>query len=312
MANVISITDIYPVDSVIKTDETGKPVLDEYGFVIPDRVANASVLQDVMETFFSSGVFANYGDELTVSSLNGTWSVGTGKAMIKGTRVRVNQAEEVIDQSEIETGNYAYIVIASRRDTPYRDGAIYSVVNTSPLYTPVRDESTYELVLARIDWRGNMVDYRFDTSMCGIAAPFESIDTDEFMETIRVAIDQFNLNVGEVESLPSGSTPTVTIRKPTMAGGDVYMDLGIPRGAPGEPGRDAPGLYIQEDKPSDPAEGTIWFGIDRDNRQLDNLEVYEVTGTYPGEVYPGEAYPGGNAAWADYKINPALIAGNQS
>ena len=97
-----------------------------------------------------------------------------------------------------------------------------------------------------------------------------------------------------------------------MGGGDVYIDFGIPRGAKGDEGQSAPGLYIQEDRPSIPAEGTIWMGTDPSTRQIEHIEAYEVTGTYPGEVYPGEVYPGGNAQWSAYTINPALIAGSQS
>ena len=312
MAKVTSITDVYPIDSDFKKDEMGKLALDEHGFVIPDRASNADALRDVMRTFFSNGVFADRGDELAVTSSGGTWRVGTGVAMADGLRIPVKEPAEVIGQEEIGAGEYAYVCIAGRFETHLRDGGIYPVVTSSPAYDPVRDGSTYELVLARIDWRGTMTDYRLDPSMCGVAAPFESIDTDSFMLELYTAVSQFDLNVGEVLSLPSGSTPEVVVRKPTMAGGDVYIDFGIPRGAPGESGQSAPGLYIQQERPANPSEGTMWMGTDPSTRQIEHIEAYEVTGTYPGEVYPGEAYPGGTAAWAAYTINPALIAGNQS
>lgn len=310
MATVTSIEGVYPIDSRI-VKENGKPKLDENGLIEVDRKFFAGKLREVMSIFLTDGVITKRGDCLSVTQSGGVWSVGTGSAVANGLYIPVDEPAEVIAQSEIGTGQYAYIVVAGRFETDYRDGAIYPVVTTSPSYQPVRDESTYELVLARIDWRGGFADYRLDNGMCGAVAPLEEIDTDSFMLELYTAVSQFNLNVGEVSSLPSGSTPEVVVRKPTMAGGDVYIDFGIPRGAPGSPGQSAPGLYIQQDRPADPAEGVIWMGTDPSTRQIEHIEAYEVTGTYPGEAYPGERYPGGTAAWAAYTINPALIAGSQ-
>ncbi len=300
MAKVTSIQTVYPMDSIMSTGEDGLPLY--------DRAYNATDLREVMARFLSDGVFADIGDELKVTSENDVWSVGTGAAMANGLYIPITTASEVINQSEITTGNYAYIVVAARFDTGYRDAAIYAVVSASPSYAPVRSGSTWELVLARIDWRGGFTDYRLENSMCGAVAPFESIDTDSFMLALHTAVDQFNLNVGTVDSLPSGSTPTVVVRKPEIAGDPVYIDFGIPRGARGEDGKSAPGIYIQEEQPENPSEGIVWMGTDSSTRQIEHIEVYEVTGTYPGEVYPGEAYPAGSAAWTEYKINPALIA----
>lgn len=304
MATVTSIKTVYPMDSYMTTGEDGLPVY--------DRAYHAADLRTVMKTFLTDGVFTDMGDCLSVTEEGGTWSVGTGGAMADGLFVPVESAMEVIDQSEISTGQYAFIVIAARFETDYRDGAVYSVVSSSPAYAPVRDGSTWELVLARVDWRGGLTDYRLDASMCGAVAPFEPVDTDDFMLELKTAVSQFNLNVGEVSSLPSGSTPTVTVRKPVTAGGEVYVDFGIPRGAKGEPGQSAPGVYLQEERPEDPSEGTLWLGSDPDTRQIEHIEVYEVTGTYPGETYPGEKYPGGSAAWAAYTIDPALLTSAQS
>lgn len=236
MAKVTSITDVYPIDSDVKRDEGGKPVLDEWGFVIPDRESNADALRSVMRTFFSSGVFADEGDELAVTSSGGTWSVGTGVAIADGLRIPVKKPAEVISQGEIGTGQYAYIIIAARFETNYRDGAIYAVVADSTTYEPVRDGSTYELVLARVDWRGEIRDLRLDPSMCGAAAPFMDVDTDSFMLALYTALSQFNLNIGDVVALPVGSDPEVVVRKPDEAGGDVYIDFKLPKGVKGETG----------------------------------------------------------------------------
>jgi hypothetical protein len=304
MAKVTSITKVYPMDSVVSAGSDGLPVY--------DRAYNASDLRQVMASYLGDGIMADEGDECAVTSTDGTWSVGTGAAMADGLLVHVDEACEVLAQSELTTGQYAYVILAARFDTAYRDAATYSVVSTSASYTPVRDASTWELVLARIDWRGTCTDYRMDDSMCGVCAPFATLDTDSLMLELRTAVSQFDLNVGTVTSQEPGTTPTVTVRKPVEAGGTVYIDFGIPRGATGEPGQSAPGVYVQEDQPTNPSEGTVWLGTDPDTRQIEKIQAYEVTGTYPGEFYPGERYPGGTAAWASYTIDPALITGATS
>ena len=296
---------VYPMDSdVTKFDTDGLPVY--------DRGYNASDLRTFMRLSVTDGVWTDYLDELTPVQEGGSWYVSAGAAMAGGLLIPVGERVKVCDQSDVSTGQYAYLCVAACFVSALRDGAVYARLSSSASEQPMRTDSVHELILARVDWRGTMTDLRLDNSMRGPVTAVAQPDTESFMAELKTAVDQFNLNVGEVTTLPSGSTPTVTVRKPVEAGGEVYIDFGIPRGAPGQDGRAAPGVYIQEDRPSDPSEGTIWFGTDPDTRQIDNLEVYEVTGTYPGEVYPGEAYPGGNAAWADYKINPALIAGSQS
>lgn len=306
MAKVTSITSVYPMDSVVSSGEDGLPVY--------DRSYNAADLREVMSAFLSSGVFADRGDELAVTESGGTWSVGTGAAFAGGLYVPVGSASEVIDQDELSTGQYAYVVLAARLDTGYRDAAIYAVVTESPSYSPVRDGSTWELVLARVDWRGGMSDYRMDPDMCGPVAPFEAVDTDSFMASLHTALDQFNLNVGTVQSLPSGSTPTVVVRKPTEAGGDVYVDFGIPRGAPGEDGRDgesAPTMYVSPDDEEPPrAYGNVWMVDSRPSHTISDIRSYEADRVYPGDqVYPDqELYPGGTGQWVSHKLSPSLIA----
>lgn len=305
MAKVTSLTAVYPMDSK-------PPIMGSDGIPVYDRAYNAGDLREVMRAFITDGVFTAMGDGLAVTEKAGTWSVGTGAAMANGLYIPVTAAAEVIDQSEIGTGEYAYVIVAGRFDTDYRDGAIYSSLSSSPTYTPVRSPSTWELVLARIDWRGALTDYRLDNRMCGPAAPFEEIDTEDFMRQLQTAVSQFNLNVGTVSSLPSGSTPVVTVRKPTEAGGEVYIDFGIPRGAPGQDGQSASGVYAQKDRPQNPEEGAVWLGTNAETREIDNLEVYELSGTYPDEFYPDEAYPDGNVKWVPYTINPSLLASDQS
>lgn len=294
------ITTVYPMDSVV----TG---VDDDGLPLYDRAYNASDLRTFMSLFVTDGVWTDYLDELTPVRQGGSWYVGAGAAMADGLLIPVDEQQRVIDQSDITTGQYAYICVAAQFDSTKRCGETYARLSSSSSEQPVRTESTHELILARIDWRGTMTDLRMDNAMCGPATAILQPDTESFMASLFTAVDQFNLNVGELTVLPSGSTPTVVVRKPVEAGGEVYVDFGIPRGAKGEPGQSAPGVCLQEERPEDPSEGTLWLGSDPDTRQIEHIEVYEVTGTYPGETYPGEKYPGGSAAWAAYTIDPSLV-----
>lgn len=307
-----SIIRAYPLDSAspVEFDEiTGLPIY--------DRSYNATDLRRVMSLMMTDGVFPDDGDELAVSqSDSGTWSVGTGTFVANGLVTRVTAAAAVIDQSDIATGSYAFIVAAGRFDSNTRDGAIYPVVTETPTYAPVRTESVWELVLARIDWTGSARDLRLDPDMCGAVAPVLPVDTESFMAELYTAVSQFNLNVGEVVGLASGMTPTVSVRKPEQAGGDVYIDFGIPRGAPGLPGKDgdtAPTVYVQEDEPPRKA-GNVWFVDDASSvpHVITSLLVYESGGLYPGAgVFPdADVYPGGSGGWVSHVMSPVLSPGS--
>lgn len=281
------------------------------GRPVYDRSYNAADLRKFFALAVTDGVWTNYLDELAVVREGGSWRVSAGAAMARGLLIPVDEGLSVIDQSDIASGQYAYVCVAARLDSTFNDGAVYARISSSSAEQPIRTDSTHELILARIDWRGSVTDYRLDNSMCGPVTAVAQPDTRSFLLALLTAVDQFNLNVGEVASLPSGSTPTVTVRKPTEAGGEVFVDFGIPRGVQGEPGQSAPGVYLQEGRPTSPSEGTLWLGTDPGTRQIEHVECYEVTGTYPGEAYPGERYPGGTAAWAAYTIDPALLTGAQ-
>ena len=313
MAKVTSIQAVYPMDSLMTTGEDGLPVY--------DRPYNAGDLREVMRAFIKDGVFTSMGDGLAVTESGGTWSVGTGAAMANGLYIPVTSAVEVIDQSEIGTGEYAYIIVGGRFDTGYRDGAVYSTLSSSPTYAPVRDPSTWELVLARIDWRGGLTDYRLDVRMCGPAAPFEEIDTEDFMQQLQTAVSQFNLNVGMVTALPSGSAPTVTVRKPDTAGGEVYIDFGIPRGAPGRDGADgesAPTFYIRKADDEPPrVYGNVWAvdeGDEDTSHTIVGLKSYETHKVYPSKhLFPSKTlFPGGTGQWVPHTISADLISDGQA
>lgn len=305
------ITYAFPLDSRYEKESDGSLVLDELGFPVPDRAYNASDLRGAIARMVSDGVEVNYLDELTPHQTGGRWYVSPGGFFANGLYVPVTEDVGVVDQSDVSTGSYAFIVAAGLFDESKRCGDVFAVVTDSSTYSPVRSESRWELVLARVDWRGTMTDYRMDNSMCGPATAIHQPDTDSFMAALHTAVDQFNLNFSEPKLLPSGSTPTVVVRKPVLAGGEVYVDLGLPRGPRGEPGQSAPGVYVQEERPAEPSEGAVWMGTDPDTRQVEHLEVYELTPTYPDEFYPDEAYPDGNVKWTAYTIDPALVTGAQ-
>lgn len=303
-----SLKKAYPMDSVVtEMDDDGLPVY--------DRAYNASDLRSVMARILTDGVFPDDGDELSVEVRSGAWSVGTGTFVANGLMAHVEEPCRVLAQSDIKTGKYAYVVAAARFDSTLRDGAVYAVISDEPSYEPQRDESIWELVLARIDWRGTVRDLRMDGSVCGPVAPVVPVDTESFMLELKTAVSQFNLNVGDVETLPSGTTPTVEVRKPEQAGGDVYIDFGIPRGAPGQPGKDgdsAPTMYVQDDEPPR-VDGNVWMVDDRSTvpHAITAVRVYEMATLYPGTAtFPGAGtFPGGSGAWEDHVFSPALFPG---
>lgn len=305
MAKVTPIGKVYPMDSKVSQGDDGLPVY--------DRAYNASDLRAVMSEYLTDGVFADSGDELAVTRSGDEWSVGTGRAMAGGLLVRVDAPCPVIEQSEIGTGQYAHIVLAARFDERYRDAAVYAVVSESTGYAPVRDASTHELVLARIDWRGGLVDRRLDNAACGIVQPFAELDTDSLLLELHTAVSQFNLNVGEVTSSPPGSTPTVAVRKPETAGGEVYIDFGIPRGAKGEPGEDgdaAPTMYVRPEGEEPPrVYGNAWLVDDGATHTITAVRCYEADRVHPGAAtFPGAGlFPGGTGQWVDHKLSKSLF-----
>ena len=298
-----SIKNVFPMDSSKPTFVDGRPVY--------DRAYNASDLRTFMSLAVTDGVWVNYKDELAPVREGGSWYVSEGGAMAGGLIIPVDERAKVCDQSDIQSGEYCYICVAACFDSTLKDGGVYARLSSSASEQPVRTDSVHELILARIDWRGAMTDLRMDNAMCGPVTAVCQPDTESFMAELSTAVSQFNLNVGTVTTLPSGSTPEVTVRKPVEAGGEVFIDFGIPRGATGEPGQSAPGVYVQEERPVEPGEGAVWMGTNPDTRQIEQIEVYELTGTYPDEFYPDEAYPDGNIKWTAYTIDPALVTGAQ-
>lgn len=299
-----SITTVYPMDSVVT--ETGADGLPVY-----DRPYNAADLRRVMRLYATDGVCADYLDELEVSRSGTTWSVGAGACVADGLLVPVPSAVRVLEQSDVPTGSYAFLVVAARFDSAYRDAAVTARVTQSPSYEPERTESTWELVLARVDWRGTLTDLRLNEAYCGAMAPVLPVDTESFVRSLETAVSQYDLTVGEVGTLPSGSPATVHVRKPAVAGEPVVVDFGIPRGAPGADGSDGVGAVAVGPEEPRMAAGAVWLHEpDATSRVVDELRVCEVAPVYPDTgAYPDAGvYPDGTGRWVRHRLSADVIA----
>lgn len=305
-----------PITSAFPFNAANEPTAydEETGLPIYDRTYNAEDLGSVIRAMLSDGVLIDYLDELTPRMEAGAWYIDSGAAVADGIIIPVESTCRVIDQSDIKSGQYAYLCVSARFDSSERCGAVYARISASPTEQPIRTESEYELILARVDWRGALRDLRMDNAMCGPVQPVAQPDTESFMKELSTAVSQFNLNVGEVTAQQPGSTPTVTVRKPEVAGGDVYIDFGIPRGAKGEPGRDgdtAPTMYINpEDEEPPRVYGNSWLVDDKATHTITAVKCYETDRVYPSEeTFPGvEVYPGGTGQWAPHKLSRDLFA----
>lgn len=217
MAETVSIKGAYPLDA------------DNY-----DRLYHASDLRSVMRAMVSDGVLASRGGGLEVKLEAGEYKVSTGTAFARGLLIPVDAPVTALRQSELTDGAYRYVVVAARFDHAFRDGAIYTVESRAQSYSPVRNESTWELVLARVDWRGNVVDLRLDPAYCGACSPFAPVDTANFTGKIEAALAALDVQAGEVTTTAPGTEASVTVRK--VEGEGAYLDMSIPRGDRGEQG----------------------------------------------------------------------------
>lgn len=310
-----SLKSVFPMDSDWELNEDGNVRLDpDTGFPVADRAYNASDLRRVIASYVTDGVVTDWGDELVVTVEGGSVYVGTGTAFASGLLVDVTERAKVADLSDVPTGSYLFAVIQARFDQPSRDAVVTARVERSVSTELTRNESVWELALARVDWRGNVSDLRMNEAYCGPVSAVVPVDTDSFMAELKTAVSQFNLNVGDVTTLPSGSTPEVTVRKPVEAGGEVFIDFGIPRGATGAPGRDgesAPTCYVSPDSEEPPrVYGNVWFVDDRSTHTINDLRCYETDRVYPGDrLFPDlDLFPGGTGQWVSHKLAPSIIA----
>lgn len=232
MLKETSIKVVYPMDSDFEMADDGLPVY--------DRPYNASDLREVISMMVTDGVIKNKGDELMLSLSGNSWRVMSGGAVAGGLYVPVDTPVAVLDQSDIPTGSYAHFILAGRFDTQYRDGAIYAQVDTSSTYTPERTESTVELLLGTVDWRGIYTDTRLDYSKCGYVNAVAEGDTDSFLESLNAKIREYDIEVDLVQKLPPDAQPYVTVTKPEKFGDPTKVSFGLPQGPTGATGPTGP------------------------------------------------------------------------
>lgn len=229
--SAMHITKAYPLDSVV----TGE---DEDGLPVYDRAYNAEDLRAVMRTMLSDGVIGDKGSELAVTADGSGVYVDTGCAVIDGLQFWMEERAKILDRSDITASKYAFVIAAARFDSAYRDVEVTAAVVSSQEYEPVRTASRYELVLARVDWRGGVRDLRPDPAYCGFAAPFAPIDTSTFTKRVDDALKAFDIQAGNVVTLPPGSDAVASVRK--VEGEGAYLDFSIPQGVQGATGETGP------------------------------------------------------------------------
>lgn len=226
-----SITKAYPLDS------SASPVsFDENGAPVYDREYNASDLRETYSRYFSDGVFTAIGEKLLVKRSVGTWYVHPGSAMCAGLRIDLDEAFAVINQADITAGMYAYICVEARFDSALNDGHIYARLSASPNEKPIRTASNHEVILARVNWRGDLVDLRLDNNFCGPVRFLFDVDTDNFVDALETKVGQFDLEVGLVEALSPDENPYVKMTRPSKPGDPTTVGFGLPQGPTGPKG----------------------------------------------------------------------------
>jgi hypothetical protein len=178
----------YPFNSVRTEDTTTKEVT-------YDRAISAEFLRALMKKDRSNGVITmNNTTALQVTQTTTpsmAVNVQTGYAFINGATYCNDEVYKFnVPTASSEYTRYDFVVL--RMDTSQSVRRIYlRYVTGTPAqtpvstYTPTRSGSIYELVLARIQitkaqttiTNSSILDYRLNTSMCGVSTPYQSIDT---------------------------------------------------------------------------------------------------------------------------------------
>lgn len=191
----------FPFDSIV----TDWIELGEDRYPVYDRTYTSRQLANINAMFFTNGIMASYLEELAVTVNGMIVTVGYGGCVIRG-RFGDQSEEEGRTVLNLETGDSLpridtvvavldlsisrrNIFIEMRKGTP-------SSSPTAPSLT--RTSSIYELGLANIlvpanatsVSQSNVTDTRLDSSRCGLAAPFMSIDTSTFYYQIQSALSE--------------------------------------------------------------------------------------------------------------------------
>jgi hypothetical protein len=191
----------YPFTSIRTEDTTTKEVT-------YDRAISAEFLRALMKKDRSNGVITmNNTTALQVTQTTTpsmAVNVQTGYAFINGATYCNDEVYKFnVSAASSEYTRYDFVVL--RMDTSQSVRRIYlRYVTGTPAqtpvstYTPTRSGSIYELVLARIQitkaqttiTNSSILDYRLNTSMCGVSTPYQSIDTTGWYNQIKAQIDE--------------------------------------------------------------------------------------------------------------------------
>lgn len=226
-----TITNGFPFDS----EWSGE---DKDGLPIGDRQYYADDLRRAMKTMLHDGVIADYGQEMAVTCDTTGVKVAPGSAIAGGILFDLREQANPMTRTELVTGHYYFVVAAVRFDLAYRDVELTVVDIQTPEYEPVRTASRHEIALARVDWRGTVRDLRPDQKYCGFASPFAPLDTSTFTTALDEALRGFDVQAGDVATLPAGSPASVKVRK--VEGRGSLIDFSIPEGAQGPKGPTGP------------------------------------------------------------------------
>ena len=287
----------YPFTSIRTEDTTTKEV--KY-----DRAISAEFLRALMKKDRSNGVItmnnttALQVTQTTTASM--AVNVQTGYAFINGATYCNDEIYKFnVQQASSQYTRYDFVVL--RLDTSQSVRRIYlRYVTGTPAqtpvstYTPTRSGSIYELVLARIQinkaqttiTNSSILDYRLNSSMCGVSIPYQSIDTTGWYNQIKAQIDE---NLELIKSALDKSTAGYlsnridkleTMAKALWPVGSIYITINKNETTP------APATYIS---------GSKWVRLST-NIILRNSK----DGTGIGNVDGADTYKFGMAAYAYY------------
>lgn len=186
----------FPFDSIVEA-------MGDDGLPIYDRAYSAEDFRNVMQVFFSNGVFVNSNTALQVTAGEGmTVTVAPGKCLINGATgwekdARTLEISEASSSDRIDT-----VVLRFDDNIEERKIDLHVVKGTAganpkrPNLT--RGETVYELGLADIFIPKNttsisgerITDTRLETERCGVAAPFMKIDTTTFYSQLEAALEK--------------------------------------------------------------------------------------------------------------------------
>lgn len=214
------ITQAFPLDSMVASTDSSD------GLPTYDRPYNASDLRTVLGIMLTTGVCRGYLDALEVRDHNKTFYIHPGCAVLDGLLAPVPERKHLLEQSDIGEGMYAHIIMAARFDDQYRDFTIHATVNSMESYEPVRTKSRFEIVVARIDWKGAVTDLRAQKDVCGwVASPYgpqgptgPAARTDAYLSTtstnaVRNSVVTKKLNEVDGRTAKAGAVYSGTLGK---------------------------------------------------------------------------------------------------